>query len=223
MRTASVIGPLTAVGGATKTAGWTWTSRHHPWVWTRGLWTPATRKSCGASARWRKRTTSWFRWGFIQPAQARSPLSFQVIFQNYISVRRLLVLATRHLHGPVGGQRPRQIHLLHLQGPTWWVETISKHTDTPWTRRFTCRPNKLLCVSGQRQSLRYWYDREWLSSGHMYGLSFLQENYSHQNAKKITTTHQLLGDVHHLVEVLNGLQLKMSILKWVHLKFSVRY
>lgn len=70
-------------------------------------------------------------------------------------------------------------------------------------------------LSGQRQSLRYWYDREWLSNGHMYGLSFLEENYSHQNAKKITTTHQLLGDVHHLVEVLNGLQLKMSVLQWV--------
>lgn len=47
----------------------------------------------------------------------------------------------------------------------------------------------------------------------MYGLSFLEENYSHQNAKKITTTHQLLGDVHHVLEVLNGLQLKMSILQ----------
>ncbi|XP_019735060.1 PHD finger protein 20 isoform X4 [Hippocampus comes] len=66
---------------------------------------------------------------------------------------------------------------------------------------------------GQRQSLRYWYDREWLSNGHMYGLSFLEENYSHQNAKKITTTHQLLGDVHHVVEILNGLQLKMNILQ----------
>ncbi|KAM4612719.1 PHD finger protein 20 isoform 2-T2 [Polymixia lowei] len=66
---------------------------------------------------------------------------------------------------------------------------------------------------GQRQSLRYWYDREWLSSGHMYGLTFLEENYSHQNAKKIATTHQLLGDVHHVVEVLNGLQLKMSVLQ----------
>ncbi|KAM3878370.1 PHD finger protein 20-like [Diretmus argenteus] len=66
---------------------------------------------------------------------------------------------------------------------------------------------------GQRQSLRYWYDREWLSNGHMYGLSFLEENYSHQNAKKIAATHQLLGDVHHVVEVLNGLQLKMSLLQ----------
>ncbi|XP_062419878.1 PHD finger protein 20-like isoform X2 [Pungitius pungitius] len=77
--------------------------------------------------------------------------------------------------------------------------------------RYTCH----ICRDppGQRQSLRYWYDREWLSSGHMYGLSFLEENYSHQNAKKITTTHQLLGDVHHVVEILNGLQLKMSVLQ----------
>uniref|UniRef100_A0A1A7W8H2 PHD finger protein 20, a n=1 Tax=Iconisemion striatum TaxID=60296 RepID=A0A1A7W8H2_9TELE len=77
--------------------------------------------------------------------------------------------------------------------------------------RYTC----YICRDppGQRQSLRYWYDRDWLTSGHMYGLSFLKENYSHQNAKKITTTHQLLGDVHHVVEILSGLQLKMSILQ----------
>ncbi|XP_049433877.1 PHD finger protein 20 isoform X3 [Epinephelus fuscoguttatus] len=77
--------------------------------------------------------------------------------------------------------------------------------------RYTC----YICRDppGQRQSLRYWYDREWLSNGHMYGLSFLEENYSHQNAKKITTTHQLLGDVHHVVEILNGLQLKMNVLQ----------
>ena len=47
----------------------------------------------------------------------------------------------------------------------------------------------------------------------MYGLSFLDENYSHQNAKKIAATHQLLGDVQRVVEVLNGLQLKMSVLQ----------
>ncbi|XP_029287479.1 PHD finger protein 20 isoform X2 [Cottoperca gobio] len=77
--------------------------------------------------------------------------------------------------------------------------------------RYTC----YICRDppGQRQSLRYWYDREWLSNGHMYGLSFLEENYSHQNAKKITTTHQLLGDVHHVVEIINGLQIKMSVLQ----------
>ncbi|XP_067302814.1 PHD finger protein 20b isoform X5 [Pseudorasbora parva] len=65
----------------------------------------------------------------------------------------------------------------------------------------------------QRQSQRYWYDKDWLSSGHMYGLSFLEENYSHQNSKKVTAAHQLLGDVHRVFEVLNGLQLKMSILQ----------
>uniref|UniRef100_A0A671KT87 PHD finger protein 20-like n=1 Tax=Sinocyclocheilus anshuiensis TaxID=1608454 RepID=A0A671KT87_9TELE len=65
----------------------------------------------------------------------------------------------------------------------------------------------------QRQSQRYWYDKDWLSSGHMDGLSFLEENYSHQNSKKVVAAHQLLGDVHRVFEVLNGLQLKMSILQ----------
>ncbi|KAL0978598.1 hypothetical protein UPYG_G00172740 [Umbra pygmaea] len=79
-------------------------------------------------------------------------------------------------------------------------------------------PDKYACYicrdpPGQRQSLRYWYDRDWLSSGHMYGLSFLDDNYSHQNAKKIAATHQLLGDIQRVVEVLNGLQLKMSVLQ----------
>ncbi|CAL8337367.1 unnamed protein product [Merluccius merluccius] len=79
-------------------------------------------------------------------------------------------------------------------------------------------PDKYACYicrdpPGQRQSLRYWYDRDWLSSGHMYGLSSLADNYSHQNAKKITATHQLLGDVHHVLEVLSGLQLKMGVLQ----------
>ncbi|XP_051517764.1 PHD finger protein 20-like isoform X2 [Myxocyprinus asiaticus] len=65
----------------------------------------------------------------------------------------------------------------------------------------------------QRQSQRYWYDKDWLCSGQMYGLSFLEENYSHQNSKKVTAAHQLLGDVQRVFEVLNGLQLKMSILQ----------
>uniref|UniRef100_A0A8C1ICC6 PHD finger protein 20, a n=1 Tax=Cyprinus carpio TaxID=7962 RepID=A0A8C1ICC6_CYPCA len=67
-------------------------------------------------------------------------------------------------------------------------------------------------IRGQRQRLRYWYDRDWLTTGHMYGLSFL-ENYSHKNGKKIAATHQLLGDVQHVVEVLKGLQLKISVLQ----------
>lgn len=47
----------------------------------------------------------------------------------------------------------------------------------------------------------------------MHGLAFLEENYSHHNAKKIVATHQLLGDVQRVIEVLHGLQLKMSILQ----------
>ncbi|GCC19557.1 hypothetical protein chiPu_0018409 [Chiloscyllium punctatum] len=65
----------------------------------------------------------------------------------------------------------------------------------------------------QRLSSRYWYDKEWLSSGHMHGLTFVKENYSHQNSGKIISTHQLLGDVHKVIEVLHGLQLKIYILQ----------
>uniref|UniRef100_A0A8B9Q8W4 PHD finger protein 20 n=1 Tax=Apteryx owenii TaxID=8824 RepID=A0A8B9Q8W4_APTOW len=79
-------------------------------------------------------------------------------------------------------------------------------------------PEKYTCYicqdpPGQRSSLKYWYEKEWLSDGHMHGLAFLEENYSHQNAKKIVATHQLLGDVQRVIEVLHGLQLKMSILQ----------
>ncbi|XP_025070446.1 PHD finger protein 20 isoform X8 [Alligator sinensis] len=78
-------------------------------------------------------------------------------------------------------------------------------------------PEKYTCYicqdpPGQRSSLKYWYEKEWLSNGHMHGLAFLEENYSHQNSKKIVATHQLLGDVQRVIEVLHGLQLKMSIL-----------
>ncbi|XP_067856370.1 PHD finger protein 20-like isoform X3 [Heptranchias perlo] len=65
----------------------------------------------------------------------------------------------------------------------------------------------------QRLNSRYWYDKEWLSNGHMHGLTFLKENYSHQNSGKIVSTHQLLGDVHRVIEVLHGLQLKIYILQ----------
>ncbi|XP_053552595.1 PHD finger protein 20 [Bombina bombina] len=79
-------------------------------------------------------------------------------------------------------------------------------------------PEKYTCYvcqdpPGQRLSLKYWYDREWLNNGHMHGLPFLEDNYSHQNAKKIVATHKLLGDVQRVIEVLHGLQLKMSILQ----------
>ena len=52
-----------------------------------------------------------------------------------------------------------------------------------------------------------------MNKGHMYGLSFLTENYSHQNAKKIMSTHHLLADVYSVKKVLHGLQLKMDILQ----------
>uniref|UniRef100_A0A8C5KC00 PHD finger protein 20 n=1 Tax=Jaculus jaculus TaxID=51337 RepID=A0A8C5KC00_JACJA len=76
----------------------------------------------------------------------------------------------------------------------------------------TCNPPNVTAL-GQRPGFKYWYDKEWLSRGHMHGLTFLEENYSHQNAKKIVATHQLLGDVQKVIEVLHGLQLKMSILQ----------
>ncbi|XP_026120232.1 PHD finger protein 20-like protein 1 isoform X1 [Carassius auratus] len=69
---------------------------------------------------------------------------------------------------------------------------------------------------GQRWSAKYRHDKEWLQKGHMYGLSFLTENYSHQNAKKIVSTHQLLADVYSVKNLLHGLQLKMDILQNKH-------
>ena len=79
-------------------------------------------------------------------------------------------------------------------------------------------PEKYTCYvcqdpPGQRPGFKYWYDKEWLSRGHMHGLAFLDQNYSHQNARKIVATHQLLGDVQRVIQVLHGLQLKMSILQ----------
>ncbi|XP_067834772.1 PHD finger protein 20-like protein 1 isoform X2 [Heptranchias perlo] len=79
-------------------------------------------------------------------------------------------------------------------------------------------PDQYICYicrdpPGQRWSAKYRYDKEWLKNGHMYGLSFLKENYSQQNAKKIVSTHQLLADVYSVTEVLHGLQLKINILQ----------
>ncbi|XP_054446487.1 PHD finger protein 20-like protein 1 isoform X8 [Pteronotus mesoamericanus] len=69
---------------------------------------------------------------------------------------------------------------------------------------------------GQRWSAKYRYDKDWLNNGRMCGLSFLKENYSHLNAKKIVSTHHLLADVYGVTEVLHGLQLKIGILKNKH-------
>ncbi|KAM4791513.1 PHD finger protein 20-like protein 1 isoform 5-T5 [Cyanocitta cristata] len=82
-------------------------------------------------------------------------------------------------------------------------------------------PEQYICYicrdpPGQRWSAKYLYDKEWLNNGHMCGLSFLKENYSHLNAKKIVSTHHLLADVYGVTEILHGLQLKIGILKNKH-------
>lgn len=82
-------------------------------------------------------------------------------------------------------------------------------------------PEQYICYvcrdpPGQRWSARYRYDKDWLNNGRMCGLSFLKENYSHLNAKKIVSTHHLLADVCGVTKVLHGLQLKIGILKNKH-------
>ncbi|KAL0963539.1 hypothetical protein UPYG_G00307720 [Umbra pygmaea] len=82
-------------------------------------------------------------------------------------------------------------------------------------------PDQYICYicrdpPGQRWSAKYLHDKEWLNRGHMYGLSFVTENYCQQNSKKIVSTHQLLADVFSVNKILNGLQLKMDILRNKH-------
>ncbi|KAM4027272.1 PHD finger protein 20-like protein 1 [Anomaloglossus baeobatrachus] len=79
-------------------------------------------------------------------------------------------------------------------------------------------PEQYICYvcsdpPGQRWSARYKYDREWFNNGRMCGLSFINENYSYLNTKKIVSTHHLLADVYGVTEILHGLQLKFGILK----------
>uniref|UniRef100_A0A8C6YIV5 PHD finger protein 20-like protein 1 n=1 Tax=Naja naja TaxID=35670 RepID=A0A8C6YIV5_NAJNA len=82
-------------------------------------------------------------------------------------------------------------------------------------------PEQYICYicrdpPGQRWSAKYLCDKDWLNNGRMCGLSFLKENYSHLNAKKIVSTHRLLADVYGVTEILHGLQLKIGILKNKH-------
>ncbi|KAJ8403150.1 hypothetical protein AAFF_G00360660 [Aldrovandia affinis] len=84
-----------------------------------------------------------------------------------------------------------------------------------------CLPEQYSCYvcrdpPGQRWNAKYRHDKDWLNRGQLYGLSFLSENYSRQNAKKIVSAHQLLADVFSVKEVLHGLQLKMGILQNKH-------
>ncbi|XP_032876325.1 PHD finger protein 20-like protein 1, partial [Amblyraja radiata] len=79
-------------------------------------------------------------------------------------------------------------------------------------------PDQYVCYicrdpPGESWSAKYCYDKDWLRNGHLYGLSFLSENYSQQNAKKIVSTHQLLADVYSMADVLHGLQMKINILQ----------
>ncbi|XP_062321543.1 PHD finger protein 20-like protein 1 isoform X4 [Osmerus eperlanus] len=82
-------------------------------------------------------------------------------------------------------------------------------------------PEQYICYicrdpPGQRWSAKYLHDRDWLTKGHMLGLSFLSDNYSHQNCQKIVSTHQLLADAYSLKTLLHGLTLKMDILQNRH-------
>ncbi|XP_068094143.1 PHD finger protein 20-like protein 1 isoform X2 [Hyperolius riggenbachi] len=79
-------------------------------------------------------------------------------------------------------------------------------------------PEQYICYicsdpPGQRWSARYKYDKDWFNNGRMCGLSFINENYSYLNTKKIVSTHHLLADVYGVTEILHGLQLKFGILK----------
>lgn len=79
-------------------------------------------------------------------------------------------------------------------------------------------PEQYICYvcsdpPGQRWSAKYKYDRDWFNNGRMCGLSFINENYSYLNTKKIVSTHHLLADVYGVTEILHGLQLKFGILK----------
>ncbi|OCT75030.1 PHD finger protein 20-like protein 1 isoform X2 [Xenopus laevis] len=78
-------------------------------------------------------------------------------------------------------------------------------------------PEQYLCYicrdpPGQRWSAKYRYDRDWFNKGHLCGLSFVSENYSYLNAKKIVSTHHLLADIFSVTEIMYGLPLKFAIL-----------
>ncbi|XP_078508360.1 PHD finger protein 20 isoform X2 [Lissotriton helveticus] len=106
---------------------------------------------------------------------------------------------------------PKRLHFQCEECLCWQHGVCMGLLEDNVPEKYTC----FICRNppGQRSGLKYWYDKEWLKNGHLHGLSFLEENYSHQNAKKIIATHQLLGDVHRVIELLHGLQLKMSVLQ----------
>ncbi|KAM3872271.1 PHD finger protein 20-like [Diretmus argenteus] len=67
-------------------------------------------------------------------------------------------------------------------------------------------------AAGWRRCRGFLPDPDWLTSGHMFGLSCVTENYSELNGSKMSHTNHLLVHAHDLNQVLKGLQLKMSLL-----------
>ncbi|XP_077463759.1 PHD finger protein 20-like isoform X3 [Stigmatopora argus] len=66
---------------------------------------------------------------------------------------------------------------------------------------------------GWRRAQCYLSEPDLLTSGHMFGLSFVRENYSDSNASTIMQTSGLLAHTHSLNQALSGLQLKISLLR----------
>ncbi|XP_023148713.2 PHD finger protein 20-like [Amphiprion ocellaris] len=78
-------------------------------------------------------------------------------------------------------------------------------------------PHNYICyycrqTASWRRAQRVLSEPDVLISGHMFGLSCVKENYSEINASKISHTGRLLAHTHNLNQVLNGLQLKISLL-----------
>ncbi|XP_051913751.1 PHD finger protein 20-like isoform X2 [Hippocampus zosterae] len=67
--------------------------------------------------------------------------------------------------------------------------------------------------TGRRRARRHPSEPDLLTSGRMFGLSFVRDNYSESNASKITQTSGLLAHTHTLQQVLSGLQLKIGLLR----------
>ncbi|XP_067382038.1 PHD finger protein 20-like isoform X1 [Channa argus] len=78
-------------------------------------------------------------------------------------------------------------------------------------------PHNYICyycrhTAGWRRAQRFLAEPDLLTSGHLFGLSCVKENYSEVNASKISRTNYLLAHTYALTQVLSGLQLKISLL-----------
>ncbi|XP_019716175.1 PHD finger protein 20-like isoform X1 [Hippocampus comes] len=79
-------------------------------------------------------------------------------------------------------------------------------------------PRNYICYycrhcTGWRRAQCYLSEPDLLTSGRMFGLSFVRDNYSESNASKIMQTSGLLAHTHRLNQVLSGLQLKIGLLR----------